>query len=68
VTGGSWSFSNPKYKQKGQVIPIPNINNVVFTGQLVRDPELRVLPSGASVCNLRIAVNAFARNAAGEWG
>jgi single-stranded DNA-binding protein len=37
-------------------MPIPNINNVVLTGQLVRDPELRVLPSGASVCNLRVAV------------
>jgi single-stranded DNA-binding protein len=27
-------------------MPIPNINNVVLTGRLVRDPELRVLPSG----------------------
>jgi single-strand DNA-binding protein len=49
-------------------MPIPNINNVVLTGQLVRDPELRALPSGASVCNLRVAVNARRRNPAGEWG
>jgi single-strand DNA-binding protein len=49
-------------------MPVPNINNVVLTGQLTYDPELRVLPSGASVCNLRVAVNARRRNPAGEWG
>src|ERR687896_1464220 len=34
-----------------------NINRVVLTGNLTRDPELRSLPSGTSVCNLRIASN-----------
>ena len=33
-----------------------NINRVVLTGNLTRDPELRSLPSGMSVCSLRIAV------------
>jgi single-strand DNA-binding protein len=45
-----------------------NINHVVLTGRLTSDPDLRALPSGASVCHLRIAVNARRRNAAGEWG
>ena len=34
-----------------------NINRVVITGNLTRDPELRSLPSGMSVCTLRIASN-----------
>jgi hypothetical protein len=28
-------------QQKEQAMPVPNINNVVLTGQLVRDPDLR---------------------------
>lgn len=34
-----------------------NINSVVVTGNLTRDPELRTLGSGTAVCSLRIAVN-----------
>jgi single-strand DNA-binding protein len=34
-----------------------NINHVVLTGSLTRDPELYLLPSGAKVCNLRLACN-----------
>jgi single-strand DNA-binding protein len=34
-----------------------SINRVVLVGRLTRDPELRALPSGASVCELRIACN-----------
>ena len=34
-----------------------NINRVIITGNLTRDPELRSLPSGMSVCSLRIASN-----------
>jgi single-strand DNA-binding protein len=34
-----------------------NINRVILTGNLTRDPELRSLPSGMSVCSLRIASN-----------
>ncbi|HEX4483308.1 MAG TPA: single-stranded DNA-binding protein [Solirubrobacteraceae bacterium] len=34
-----------------------SINRVVLVGRLTRDPELRSLPSGSSVCALRIACN-----------
>jgi single-strand DNA-binding protein len=34
-----------------------NINRVVISGNLTRDPDLRQLQSGTSVCSLRIAVN-----------
>jgi single-strand DNA-binding protein len=34
-----------------------DINNVTLTGNLTRDPELRTLPSGSKVCQLRIAVD-----------
>jgi single-strand DNA-binding protein len=45
-----------------------NINRVVMTGNLTRDPELRSLPSGMSVCSLRIACNTRRKNnATGEW-
>lgn len=35
----------------------PNLNSVTLVGQLTADPELRSLPDGRSVCNLRLAVN-----------
>jgi single-strand DNA-binding protein len=44
-----------------------NINVVVLTGNLTRDPELRNLSSGTSVCKLRIAVNTRRKSAGGEW-
>ena len=44
-----------------------NINRVTVTGNLTRDPELRSLPSGTSVCKLRIAVNSRRKNENGEW-
>jgi single-strand DNA-binding protein len=43
-----------------------NINVVVITGNLTRDPELRSLPSGTSVCELRVAVNSR-RKEGQEW-
>jgi single-strand DNA-binding protein len=42
------------------------INRVVLVGRLTRDPELRSLPSGTSVCSLRIACNSARREATGE--
>jgi single-strand DNA-binding protein len=45
-----------------------NINRVVMTGNLTRDPELRSLSSGMSVCSLRIASNTRRKGADGEWG
>ncbi len=44
-----------------------NINRVIITGNLTRDPELRSLPSGTSVCELRVACNGRRRNAEGQW-
>jgi single-strand DNA-binding protein len=45
-----------------------NINRVVLTGNLTRDPELRSLPSGSSVCQLRIASNTRRKdNQSGQW-
>jgi len=45
-----------------------NINRVTLTGNLTRDPELRSLPSGMSVCSLRIASNTRRKNGStGEW-
>ena len=44
-----------------------NINRVIITGNLTRDPELRNLQSGTSVCKLRIAVNTRRKGAGGEW-
>ena len=45
-----------------------NINRVVLTGNLTRDPELRSLPSGNAVCSLRIASNTRRKdNSTGEW-
>ena len=39
-----------------------NINRVIVTGNLTRDPELRSLPSGNSVCSMRIACNGRRKN------
>lgn len=44
-----------------------NINRVVLVGRLTRDPELRALPSGASVCSLRIACNGVRRDGDGGY-
>jgi single-strand DNA-binding protein len=44
-----------------------NINRVVMSGNLTRDPELRSTPSGTPICKLRIASNTRRKNASGEW-
>jgi single-strand DNA-binding protein len=48
-------------------ISASNINRVVLTGNLTRDPELRSLQSGTKVCSLRIATNSRRRTNGGEW-
>ena len=37
------------------------MNCVALTGRLTRDPELRQLPSGDSVCSMRLAVDRMGR-------
>ena len=44
-----------------------NINRVVLTGNLTRDPELRSISSGTSVASLRLACNTRRKNSAGDW-
>ncbi|TML37484.1 MAG: single-stranded DNA-binding protein [Actinobacteria bacterium] len=44
-----------------------NINRVVLTGNLTRDPELRSTPGGTSVCSLRIATNTRRKDQSGNW-
>jgi single-strand DNA-binding protein len=47
---------------------VANINRVILTGNLTADPELSTLPSGTSVCRLRLAVNRrYKDSASGEW-
>ena len=43
-----------------------NINRVVLTGNLTRDPELRHTGGGTPVCELRVAVNSR-RKEGQEW-
>ncbi len=44
-----------------------NINAVIITGNLTRDPELRHLGSGTAVCGLRVAVNERRKDQSGEY-
>ena len=45
-----------------------NINRVIITGNLTKDPELGSVPStGTSVCTLRVACNGRRKNGAGQW-
>jgi single-strand DNA-binding protein len=44
-----------------------NINRVILTGNLTRDPELRSTQGGTSVCSLRVACNTRRRGPSGDW-
>jgi single-strand DNA-binding protein len=45
-----------------------NINVVVITGNLTKDPELRHTGGGTAVCELRVAVNSRRKDGqTGEW-
>jgi single-strand DNA-binding protein len=44
-----------------------NINRVVMTGNLTRDPELRNTSGGTAVCSLRIACNTRRKDESGQW-
>jgi single-strand DNA-binding protein len=44
-----------------------NINRVIITGNLTKDPVLSSLPSGTNVCTLRIACNVRRRTNDGQW-
>ena len=42
------------------------VNKVMLMGNLTRDPELRQLPSGSTVCDFTLATNRVYKTAAGE--
>ncbi len=45
-----------------------NINRVILTGNLTRDPELRATGGGSAICALRIATNTRRKDGqTGEW-
>jgi single-strand DNA-binding protein len=44
-----------------------NINTVVITGNLTRDPELRSTGGGTAVCEMRVAVNSRRKDGSGNW-
>jgi single-strand DNA-binding protein len=44
-----------------------NVNVVVITGNLTRDPELRHTGGGTAVCELRVAVNSRRKDQSGQW-
>jgi single-strand DNA-binding protein len=44
-----------------------NVNVVVITGNLTRDPELRHTGGGTAVCDLRVAVNTSRKDQSGNW-
>jgi len=45
-----------------------NVNVVVITGNLTRDPELRHTGGGTAVCELRVAVNSRRKDGqTGQW-
>lgn len=44
-----------------------SINSVAVVGNLTRDPELRNLSSGTSLCSLRVAVNERVKDGNGQW-
>ena len=48
-------------------MPTTNLNRVVLTGNLTRDPELRTTQAGTPVCALRIASNTRRKTSTGEW-
>lgn len=44
-----------------------NINRIMVTGRLTRDPETKYLSSGTAITNLSLAVNRRFQDKNGEW-
>lgn len=44
-----------------------SFNQVILMGNLTRDPEVRQIPSGQSVCNFSLALNRSFKGADGQW-
>jgi single-strand DNA-binding protein len=48
-------------------LKVPNINRVIISGRLTRDPELRYTPAGKAVCTVSLAYNRRYKDASGQW-
>ena len=46
---------------------MPNINKVIISGNLVRDPDARILENGTHLSKMSIANNQRYRDRNGEW-
>lgn len=44
-----------------------SFNQVILMGNLTRDPEVRQIPSGQSVCSFSLALNRSYKGSDGEW-
>src|SRR5579875_4227627 len=44
-----------------------NINRVVLTGNLTRDPEMKATSGGLTICKMGIAVNTRKKHGDGQW-
>jgi single-strand DNA-binding protein len=44
-----------------------SLNKVLLIGNLTKDPEIRFVPSGQAVANLRLATNRKYKGGNGEW-
>ena len=44
-----------------------SVNQVILMGNLTRDPELRQIPSGQSVCSFSLALNRAYKDQSGQW-
>jgi single-strand DNA-binding protein len=48
-------------------LKLPQINRVIISGRLTRDPELRYTPSGTAVINMGLASSRRFKDNSGEW-
>ncbi len=48
-------------------IRFPELNIVVLSGRLTRDPDLRYTPSGRAVARMRLASSRRYKSATGDW-
>jgi len=46
---------------------MPQINRVIITGRITRDPELRYTPNGTAVINMGLASSRRFKDSSGEW-
>jgi single-strand DNA-binding protein len=55
-------------REESKQMAASNLNRVVLTANLTKDPELRSTPGGTSVCSLRVACNTRRKDpTSGEW-